>query len=91
MNPFEGRALSMRFIKIGVAFLMPGLIASVMNIDFWILNGAFMVGLAMLFIGLLIRIVFFRCPHCKAKLHAYATITEKCHRCGWPLAETQSE
>ena len=91
MNPFEGRALSLRFIKIGAIFLAPGLIASIANIDFWILNGMFMVGLFMLFAGLLVRIKFFRCPNCKIQLHAYATITEKCHRCGSPLAETKSE
>lgn len=89
MNPYEGRALSMRFIKIGVVFLTPGLIASVANIDFWIFNGAFMVGLLTLFTGLFIRIKFWRCPNCHIQLHAYASQTGRCHRCNAKLVEEE--
>lgn len=91
MNPFAGRELSMRFIKIGVIFLTPGLIASVANIDFWIFNGMFMVGLALLFAGLFIRIRFWRCPNCHIQLHADSALTNRCHKCGAQLVETEQE
>lgn len=91
MNPYEGRALSMRFIKIGVVFLTPGLIASVANIDFWIFNGMFMVGLLTLFTGLFIRIKFWRCPQCGTRLHAQSAITNRCHRCSAQLVATEEE
>lgn len=89
MNPLMGRALSLRIIKIGVVFLTPGLISSVANIDFWIFNGMFMVGLALLFAGLLVRILFWRCPNCRVKLHAEAAMTNCCHKCGAKLVETE--
>ena len=89
MNPFAGRALSLRIIKIGVFFLTPGLIASVANIDFWIFNCMFMVGLALLFAGLIVRILFWRCPNCRIKLHADSVMTNRYHKCGAQLVETE--
>ena len=91
MNPFEGRALSLRVIKLGAIFLAPGLIASMANIDFWVLNGMFMVGLVMLFAGLLIRIKFWRCPNCRIQLHADSALTNRCHKCGAQLVNTNNE
>lgn len=91
MNPFEGRALSMRLIRIGIIFLAPGLITSIVNFSFWIFNGMFMVGLALLFGGLAIRIKFWRCPHCRVKLHAQSAMTNRCHRCGMQIMQQEGE
>ena len=91
MNPFEGRNVSMRLIQLGMMFMAPSLIASVAGIDFWLLNGAFFVGLALLFCAMFVRTKYWRCPHCKTQLHAEAAMTNRCHKCGAQLVETKQE
>ncbi len=82
MKPMEARARSMELMKYGMLGMMPGLIGSVAGISFLPLNILFFVGLGLLFVSLLIRTRYFRCPHCGIQLHAQSAVTLQCHKCG---------
>lgn len=83
MNPFKARALSLQLTKAGILLCLPAMIASLLNIGYGLLDAVFFIGLAALFAGMLIRILFWRCPHCRTRLRG--PVDKRCPRCGQPL------
>ena len=83
MKPFKARALSLELTKVGILLCLPAMIASLLNIGYFLLDIVFFVGLASLFSGLTLRILFWRCPHCRARLRG--SVDKHCPRCGQPL------
>ena len=83
MNPFKARALSLQLSKLGILLCLSAMIASLLNIGYGLLDAVFFIGLAALFSGMLIRILFWRCPHCRTRLRG--PVDKRCPRCGQPL------
>ncbi|MBQ8144765.1 MAG: hypothetical protein IJ042_08250 [Butyricicoccus sp.] len=89
MKPMESRAISTRLIYLGMLCIAPSMIASVAGIDFWLLNGAFFVGIMFLLTAMFVRTKYWRCPSCKTPLRAECAMTQRCHHCNASLVDEE--